>query len=154
MLMIGSVWTSRAPGETERTAPPPAIDARTSWRFRSSPRPVEKGLKNPASPPAYDRKEISLTGATIGGASVSSASSRANAPAKPSNRRTNSAEYTSRPSGHPKWSRSQITWTPASRAARTIGSTEDQSYRPSPRSTRCQRTPSRAVRIPAAARRR
>jgi hypothetical protein len=51
-LQMGSTFTIRAPGSTARMASIPAIAARASCSFSSSPWPRSKGANHPTSAPA------------------------------------------------------------------------------------------------------
>ncbi len=120
-LIAGSVCVMRMVRSTDQTASMAAIEARTSWRFNSSPRHLVIGLNSAWSPPPHERKEISLTGVTIGERPVSALITATAAAANSANRFGKSLPKTSRWSGQPKWRRSHSTSTPASSAASSIG---------------------------------
>ena len=87
-LIIGSIWKDANRGFISRIASIDSRLARTSWRFISLPRPCANGLKMPPSPPAQEKKEISLIGQTSGASVYSLMCSSASARMRRNGRRS------------------------------------------------------------------
>src|SRR3954467_8476682 len=100
----------------------------------------------PPSPPAQEKKEISLIG-QISGASIFLLSCSAAAVAKFVKRVTNSELKIAMSSDHPECHRPQITCMPVSHAASLIVCAVEKSKRFGCDSIKCQRRPSRTEKI-------